>query len=238
MRRIVLLGAGNVGSHLAEGIAHLEGYTLYHHYSRRAGGRLEELPQDADLYLFALSDDALPTVWEAMPETSGVWMHTAGSVPLSALARYHERTGVLYPLQTFSTGRRIEWADVPIYYEGDEEARCLAEALSRHTAYASSEGRAKLHLSAVLAANYSNYLIGLAEDYLTEASFDPKALLPLLKEMVLKLETLPAREAQTGPAVRGDRAVIDRHLSMLSGHTRETYAFLAHQILERYGKIS
>lgn len=228
-RSVVLLGGGNVGSHLAKALRRLKGYRLVYHYMRSVGMRLEDLPTEADIYIFALSDTALEEVWQSMPPTRGVWIHTAGSVSLECMARYHEPCAVLYPLQTFSKARAIDWHDVPIYYEGDAEAESLAKALSGRVAYADSVGRAKLHLAAVLACNYSNHLIALAEEYLQSEGFDAKVLMPLLRETFAKLEVMPARKAQTGPAVRGDVHTIERHLSMLADrpHLAALYTHLA-----------
>lgn len=228
-KTVVLLGTGRLGSHLAKALRRVEGYRLVYHYGRSLGMRLEDIPRQADIYLFAISDEALPEVWVAMPETRGVWIHTAGSVSLERLTAYHQPAGVLYPLQTFTKGRAIDWASVPLYYEGDEEARFLAEALSEQSYYADSDGRGKLHLAAVFACNYSNYLISLAEDYLSSEGFEPKTLLPLLRETMVKLETLPAREAQTGPALRGDEATLTRHRHLLAERPalRELYDLLA-----------
>lgn len=233
-KTVVLLGGGNVATHLAKALRQLPGYRLVYHYMRSLGMKLEDIPPHADLYLFALSDAALPEVWQAMPSTRGVWIHLAGSVELSMMQSYHSACGVLYPLQTFSKKRPISWETIPIYYEGDTEAELLAGALSRHTAFADSQGRAKLHLAAVVACNFSNYLISLAEDYLQTEGFDPKSLMPLLAETFAKLESLPAREAQTGPAIRRDHTTLSRHLSMLpEGDMLAVYRLLSEQLLHR-----
>lgn len=236
-KRIVLLGGGNVGSHLARACSSLSGYSLIWHYERRKGMLLTDIPRDADLYIFALTDTALESVWQEMPPTGGVWIHVSGSTPLDSLTKYHADGAVLYPLQTFSRNRDIEWKHVPLYYEGHEEARLLAEALSTHTAFASSEGRRKLHLAAVLACNYSNYLVTLAEEYLSAEGFESKTLLPLLRETFQKLEALPASEAQTGPAIRGDRTIVEQHKDLLSGDTLAVYTLLAEQLLSRSKRI-
>lgn len=237
-KTVVLLGTGRLGSHLAKALRRVEGYRLVYHYGRSLGMRLEDIPRQADIYIFAISDAALPEVWASMPETRGVWIHTAGSVSLERLEAYHQPAGVLYPMQTFTKGRAIDWAEVPIYYEGDEEVRLLAEALSPQASYADSAGRAKLHLAAVLACNYSNYLVSLAEDYLAAEGFEPKALLPLLRETMEKLEKLPAHEAQTGPALRGDEATLERHRELLAGRPdlRQLYDLLAAGIQRQHNE--
>lgn len=236
MKRIVLLGTGHVAYHLAQGIAALEGFVLVQIYGRRPEAvqsllqalpyssavaySLDDLDPCADYYLFALSDRALPEVWRAMPPTRGLWVHTAGSVPLEAMLAHHHSCGVLYPLQTFSRTRPLDWRDLPLYIEGSTPEsyaalEALAIALSGRVAYADSEARGRLHLGAVLACNFTNHLIALAEEYLHAEGLEPKVLLPLVSEMVAKLHTMPALEAQTGPALRDDRPTIDRHLALL-----------------------
>lgn len=232
-KAVVLLGNGHVGSHLATAIGKLDGYHLLYHYTRSSGAKLSEIPLNADIYLFAISDTALSSVWQAMPITQGVWIHTAGSVSLAEMNTFHHKAGVLYPLQTFSKGKSLDWQEIPLYYEGHVEAQRLAEALSKYSYYSDSQGRKKLHLAAVIACNYSNYLVSLAEEYLQSEGFEPKAIMPLLREMLAKLEVLPARSAQTGPAIRGDKAIIDEHLNMLSGETREVYDLLSSKLLTR-----
>lgn len=236
-KTVVLLGAGNVASHLLKALKGLDGYRLVYHYIRSLGMKLCDLPRNADLYIFALSDTALPEVWAAMPPTRGVWLHLAGAVPMQAMQVYHQRCAVVYPLQTFSRGRHINWAEIPIYYEGDDEGKLLAEALSPKARHTDAEGRKRLHLAAVMACNYSNHLIALAEEYLAQEGFDPKCLLPLLRETFSKLEVMPARDAQTGPAQRRDLATIDSHLAILpEGHLRQLYTLLAQSIMDRPAK--
>lgn len=253
MKRIVLLGAGNVAYHLALGLRESTAYRVVQVYSRQrmradevvsllpgaeATDSLSEIMPDADIYLYALSDGALPAVWEAMPQTAGVWIHTAGSVALEAMQRVHGRSAVLYPLQTFSRGAELIWAEVPLFIEGSdaeslEECRALANALSPRISEASSADRGKLHLGAVLACNFTNHLIALGEEYLSVQGFEPKVLMPLIRETMRKLEHLPARVAQTGPAVRRDEATMARHLALLQDAPalQELYQRLSQSII-------
>ena len=91
----------------------------------------------------------------------------------------------------------------------------LASELSG-TCYAVDESRrAVLHLAAVFACNFGNAMNHIADDILKAEGMDLKMLLPLLQESLRKLQTLSPAEAQTGPAARGDRLVMEKHLSML-----------------------
>ena len=59
-------------------------------------------------------------------------------------------------------------------------------------------------------------------------------MMPLLKETLKKLSNVSPREAMTGPARRGDREVIRKHIEMLAGDDRKIYKILADRILEEY----
>ena len=257
----MLLGAGNVATHLARALHGLS--TSLGHcriteiYSPsgvsasslastlegevRSTSQLTELSQDADWYIFAVRDDALPSLWQALAgRTSGIWLHTSGSTPLEAMAEYHPQVGVLYPLQTFSKAKAIDFSTVPLYIEAGEgetlsHIHQLAESLSHEVHEATSAQRAILHVAAVFACNFSNHLVALAEELLTSHGLPQKALLPLLNETLEKLYTLPASEAQTGPAVRGDRQTLERHLCLLQGRPEleSLYRLLSEQIQSR-----
>ncbi|MDO4691369.1 MAG: DUF2520 domain-containing protein [Porphyromonadaceae bacterium] len=234
--KVVLLGTGNVAYHLAKRLSQLADFVLVQIYGRHldkarevaaaVGSQPEAIDQtkqiapDADYYIFSVSDSALPTVWDSMPPTSGIWLHTAGSVGLSLMQPYHTACGVLYPLQTFSRERLLEWSNLPIYIEAVDEAsrrpiEHLARALSPVVYEATSEQRQQIHLAAVLACNFVNHLLALSEEWMLSHALEPKALLPLIEETVAKVKELPAREAQTGPAKRGDCTTMLKHQTML-----------------------
>lgn len=238
MKDIVLIGAGRVATHLAQRICSSGGdYRLCCVYSRSLASAqalaarlpqpvpytitLAELPRQADIYLFALPDGALPQTWESMPPTGGIWAHTAGSVSLDVIRSWHPEAGVLYPLQTFSLERALNWEVLPIYIEGAtatsvSELKHLAQTLSSKVYHASSADRGHLHLSAVLACNFINHLLALAEEHLAEQGLDPKAIYPLVRETLAKAEAHSPRTVQTGPAVRQDEETIQRHLGLLA----------------------
>jgi predicted short-subunit dehydrogenase-like oxidoreductase (DUF2520 family) len=234
---IVLIGAGNVATHL--GLALKEkGFSIVQVYSRTAAAaetlgrrlqtahthRLEAIIRDADVYFFSVKDAALPLVLKNFPPVEGLCLHTAGSLPMdifrgSAATRY----GVFYPLQTFSRARALSFDHIPLCLEtGRTEDRPLLEhlarALSDTVLFLSSEQRKRLHLAAVFACNFTNHLCGVAAQMLEEQAMDWQLLLPLIDETAAKLHTLSPREAQTGPAVRRDAPVIDEQLELLKHH--------------------
>lgn len=257
--KIVLIGSGAVAEQLTAGLAQDLRYVFLQIYGRSLDRptalrsllsnssavqcitRLEEVDTDADIYLFSVVDDALPQLWQSMPHTSGLWLHTAGSVPLSAMAQYHDRVGVLYPLQTFSRGVQVDWSQIPLYIEASDaqsldQLHHLASALSPKVHLADSQQRTALHLSAVLACNFANHLWALAGQVLEEYRLPPDSLQPLIAETFRKTQTIPPALGQTGPARRGDHATMGRHLALLEDkpQLRELYQRLSESIARLY----
>lgn len=230
---IVLIGAGNLATNL--GYAFMQnGLPLRAVYSRTktsasllgnrlnvpATDRLEELPEDADLYVYAVKDDALESLATRMHAPQALHVHTAGSISLQVFGD-KPRCGVLYPLQTFSRDRHVAFHNIPVFVEGNtpEATQCLravAEEISTRVYEADSVQRARLHLAAVFACNFANRMYAIADDLIRGAGLPFDVLLPLIDETAAKVHELAPAEAQTGPAVRYDRKVMDRHKAMLS----------------------
>lgn len=183
---------------------------------------LESVPE-ADVYLVMLSDDALVQLAPAIVKgrEKALFLHTAGSVPMDLWKEAGaQRYGVLYAMQTFSKGAVIDWPEVPVFVEGcnPDELRIvasLASALSGKVTELSSEGRKKLHLAAVFTCNFSNHMYAIAQKLLATEGVPFSVMLPLVRETARKVETMSPENAQTGPAIRGDRKVMDQHLELL-----------------------
>lgn len=232
---VTIIGAGNLGSHLAEGLHHA-GCHVHQVFSRKrpkaeqvCQGKdaqpvvhLDEIDSDADLYLLAVSDDAVREVANHLDHVLSreVFVaHTAGSVGSDVLAAWQHH-GVFYPLQTFTRGRPVEWRTVPIVLNGStpemqETLHDFAHKLSDREVYLSDEKRAILHLSAVIANNFANHMFSIAESVVADHDLDFDLLTPLIQETVRNITETSPRDTQTGPARRGDQEIIDTHLELL-----------------------
>ena len=251
-KQIVFIGAGNVATHLSKAVKKA-GFQTLQVFSRSIDSAqslalqlkcdfttdITSVRTDADLYFFAVADDALPAILAVMPPNNGLWIHTAGSVPMDVFRGYTKRYGVLYPLQTFSKEREKNLSEVSLFIEAnaaeDEELLChLAGCLSKNVAVMSSEKRKYLHLAAVFACNFSNHLYTLAALILEKQGIDWRLLQPILIETVAKYNEMPPEKAQSGPAVRGDRTIIQQHLSMLEDEQmRNLYSLISESINKR-----
>ena len=181
----------------------------------------------ADLYLLAVPDAAVPELLRTLPWPAKAQVaHLAGALPLAVFEVAPQvRGGVLYPLQTFSPGRAIDWPTVPLFVEAADaaaEAKLLAVAhsLSTRVALLDSTQRLQLHLGAVFASNFTNHVLGIAHTLLAEAELDFALLAPLVRETVDKaLAAHPTPFAvQTGPAARHDAPTLAAHTTALAAH--------------------
>lgn len=232
--KVVFIGAGNLATRLSQEMQRA-GLTVSQVYSRTAAhaselaGRLgtewttspELIFAEADLYVFSVKDTALQPLLSTMKPNGGLWVHTAGSMPLDIFKGYNDRYGVLYPLQTFSKERPVDFRKVPFFLETVSEAdgallREVAGRLSDDVRFLSSEKRRYLHLSAVFACNFVNRMYALAGGILEKEGIPFDVLLPLIDETAAKVHAMKPVEAQTGPAVRYDENVINKQLAMLN----------------------
>ncbi len=253
--RIVLIGAGNVATSIG-GALKAAGHEISALYSRTEQSAkelseklrvpyttsLNKLPHDADIYISMLKDDAL---MQLAPEIvalnrKALFVHTAGSLPLSLWKDAGaEKYGVLYPMQTFSKGKRVDIQNVPLFVEGSseqvlQEIMHMAKSLSQKVKELDSESRKRLHIAAVFACNFTNRMYAISNVLLEESGVDFKVMLPLIEETAEKVATLPPSQAQTGPAIRGDVRVMDSHLESLKSHPdfAEIYKLMSDNILK------
>lgn len=229
---IVLIGTGNLAEQLALALAE-SGAGLVQIYGRNEA-RARELgalchtpytsnPEEvvaADLYLVAVSDRAVGEVTRPLPIPEGALVaHTAGSIPIETLP--HTRRGSFYPFQTFTRGRRVDFREIPIFSEASDAEgldllKRVAHRLSERVFEADCEQRRRIHLAGVFACNFVNSLYGVGEELMAGAGFGFEELKPLIGEAARKaMEAEHPCQVQTGPAVRGDRAVLEGHLRLI-----------------------
>jgi predicted short-subunit dehydrogenase-like oxidoreductase (DUF2520 family) len=246
---IVFIGAGNLATHLAT-VMHQKGMHIVQVYSHTAENAavlakqlgcdstsgLKQLNPTADLYVFALKDAFLLEVLAQIAPNNGLWVHTAGSVPMDIFAPYASRYGVLYPMQTFSKQRKVNFNEIPLFLEANSEKeeeilKQIAYSITPNIQILSSERRKALHLAAIFACNFTNHCYTLAANLLKEQDVPFEILLPLIQETAEKVLSMPPHTAQTGPAIRYDQNVIESHLqSLTSPNLKNIYQLMSASI--------
>lgn len=232
--KLVIIGQGNVGTNLYEGFRR-KGIDTTLCSSR---GTLEDIPNTADVYIYAVRDNALAEVVNRVHvQTRALHLHTSGTMPIDIFGEDKPHAGILYPFQSFSKSHLIEdFSHIPFIIEArgiDDIAAVysLALLLSTHIIEANQADRERLHVAGVFVNNFSNQMYSIAEDLLHGTHIPFQTLLPLIDETAQKVHTLSPREAQTGPARRGDIAVMEHHLSLLSDDdTKQIYQLLSQRI--------
>jgi len=234
--KIGLIGLGNAGSQLAR-VLHRKHLGLQAVFSRDAqkvektGKRmrifytneLEEFPQDLDLYILAVPDGVIAEVAEQLSKIikSGGVVHVSGSQPSTILSPFFQKFGVFYPLQTLTKGRRVKFRNIPICIEAkdkelNQQLLDLGRAISDHVHFIDDAERAWLHVAAVMVNNFTNHLYALAEKLTEDHDLPFDLLRPLILETAEKVQKLDPKQAQTGPAARGDQETIEKHLRKLA----------------------
>ena len=245
--KIVLLGSGNVATHLGRSFK-MAGQDIVQVYSRDPQNahqladslgadtveNLSDITKNADLYIIAVKDDAIRQVAHALSLSDQLVIHTSGSTDLNVLDGVSERTGVFYPLQTFSKLKAIDFRQIPITIEGNSKEvtstlRGIADRLSEKVIELNSIQRRTLHMAAVFACNFTNHMYTLASELLKTQNLDFDLLRPLIAETAFKIQLNDPADMQTGPAVREDFNTLDKQKTLLAHDA---------SVLELFEKIS
>ena len=252
MITVVLLGAGNVAFHLFKALKNAKNIEVIQWYNRSTQNiyqfqnetdicdNINDL-KDADLYIIAVSDDAIAKISKELPFENKLVVHTSGSVNVYDMDKKNRR-GVFYPLQTFSKDVEIDFKDVPICIEVLNKSdapflKSIAQSINSPFYKINTEQRQTLHLAAVFVNNFSNQLYRIAHEISDIKSIDFNILKPLISETANKVQHVSPYLAQTGPAIRNDKKTINRHLKALEKDIhKDIYKLLTKSIKETHGK--
>ena len=253
MVSIVIIGSGNVAQHLITAFLQSNEIELIQVFSRQKESvshlissdkivsEYEEI-KDADLYLIAVSDNAIADVSTKLPFENRLVVHTSGSMPMEILDSKNRR-GVFYPLQTFTKNKPVDFKEIPICLEAENEKdfktiETVAKTISSVVQSISSEQRKALHVAAVFVCNFVNQLYKIGNEICEENQLSFELLKPLIIETAQKIIHLSPENAQTGPAKRNDSETINTHLNFLSDENqKEIYKLLTKSIIDDGKKL-
>jgi len=245
-----MIGAGNVSTHISRHFLSA-GQQISCIYSRSeesaqrlsaelgvsGNSDMEKVPAEADFFIFCVPDPAVVELARQFKGRKGIWLHTAGALPMEVFEGLSDEFGVLYPLQSLSRDRTIQKGHIPFLMEASsplvmDKLTALANSITEKVEKADSPTRLKVHLAAVFANNFSNHMVHVAQEILKEANLDAGMLDLLLEETFNKLREMDSFSAQTGPAVRGDRETMNKHRELLRDHPEweKLYTFISRDI--------
>lgn len=250
--RITIIGSGNVATHMGAAFKNaghriVQVYSptmqnaamLAYHVGAEAINDMAAINTETDLFIIAVKDDAIMDVAKQLAPYNKPMVHTSGATSISALEIFTNNCGVFYPLQTFSKIRELNFLNVPICIEGADDditnqLQQLAQTISNKVYKVSTGQRKILHLAAVFACNFPNYLYHVAEQLLNQNQLDFNIIRPLIDETAQKVQQASPAKVQTGPAVRGDQKTMQAHLELLDNNAdlQAVYRMLSQAIIK------
>lgn len=253
---IVFIGSGNVATQLGLALKSAK-HNIVQVYSKqsknantfakllkcKAAATLKSIDTTADLYIIAIKDDEIKTIAKQLQLKNKIVVHTSGSITMSAIQGTSANIGVFYPIQTISKSKTTDFKNVPICIEANNKATLailnkLAKSISTSIHTITSEQRKQIHLAAVFACNFANYLYTVAEDILHKQKLPLRLLYPLIEETAKQISKQSPSLLQTGPAKRNDKKVMQQHIKQLGGNKAliQVYKLMSKQIAESVSK--
>ena len=252
--RLSFIGTGNVASHLMNAFhaAHHEiveivskDFNNANHYAQlyqaKSIAEPNQLNDEVDFIFICVNDSNIESIANELKDFKSCIVHTAGSVNIDVLISTHHSSAVIYPLQTFSKNKHIEYSKIPFFVECQDanirsKIKDLLDSIDANMLLADSKQRMSLHIAAVFACNFSNHLYSIAADILKENNLDFNVLSSLIQETVDKVQILDPHDAQTGPAKRQDLNTLAKHLEFLKNNESyfSVYQLLSEQIKQKH----
>jgi predicted short-subunit dehydrogenase-like oxidoreductase (DUF2520 family) len=252
--RVCLIGAGNLATQLGLALSE-NGHQIVQVWSRtiRSAAALSSrlkcqytteislICTDPDIYIIAISDNALESLLSKRLWGSVMVVHTAGSLPMNLLASYCTNFGVFYPCQTFSINRKIKFDQIPVCIEANTPDNLsilskLAQSISHDVRNFDSGQRQQIHLAAVFVCNFVNHFYAIGAGLLNEKGIDFEIIKPLIIETASKIVNHSPESSQTGPALRNDKIIMDKHMVALDNHPdlKNLYSLISERIFQSY----
>jgi predicted short-subunit dehydrogenase-like oxidoreductase (DUF2520 family) len=249
---VVLIGAGNLATNLGKALCQASVRILQVWSRTEASARMlakelgcphttdaGRIERGAGLYIISVRDDAVIELTPRLSLENALVVHTSGSLPMEVLKNVSLNYGVFYPLQTFSRQRTTPFAGIPLCIEANNPLNLallegLARKLSNQVFEIDTRQRLILHLAAVFACNFPNFLYVTASDILAPHGLSFDLLKPLIRETTAKVQEASPSEVQTGPAIREDMEIIEKHLRLLEGNAdyERIYRLLSENIIK------
>mgnify|MGYP001203976397 CR=1 FL=1 len=251
--QLVILGTGNVATVLGKTFQ-AKGHSIVGVWGRDAAAAKElaaslhataydsiaALPKDADAYMIAVADPAIPAIAAQLNVGDQLVFHCGGAVSKDLLLHCSKNYGVLWPVHMIRKGQNLPDA-FPVVVDANnakalQQLEVLAAALTQTLLYADDAKRSRMHMLTAAAVNFSNHLLHLVWQHAAAHDIDPHFLLGILDNMLKGLQQHVPSAQQAGPAYRGDLNKLQEQLAALKDDPalQEVYAFMSQQILNTY----
>ncbi|MBQ6067889.1 MAG: DUF2520 domain-containing protein [Bacteroidales bacterium] len=232
--RISFIGSGNVATHLALAMRQ-RGHVVAQIWSRNLqhaqalANRVEAQPIDdlslldtkANVYILAVSDDALFDIAPLLHLGNAVVVHTSGATSMDILKDTSTRYGVVWSPQSFVRDVAIEYNELPFCIEGcDKDTEDYIEEfigmISTHIYRTTHQQRQYLHLASVFVNNFTNGIYAVAQQLCWQHNVPFEILYPIINTTAKRIQWGDVRYQLTGPAIRGDEKTLATHRQLLA----------------------
>lgn len=248
--QVTIIGSGNIATVLGT-ILLEKGHVVHEVYSRNSENaihlakklaaspvpELAALDLHSDLYLLAVTDDAIETVAGQLSLGDKLLVHTAGSVSKDVLKKASSAYGVLWPMRMVRKSMTT-LEPVTIVVDGNSETvtrkiETIATVFSPMVTRADDTMRGRMHMLAAFTANFSNHLYHLAFRYCQSEGIDFSLFYSIIRETAEAIQQQDPASLQAGPASRGDRQTMERHIDLLQQYPQlqHMYRFMSRSIM-------
>lgn len=252
---VVLIGAGNIAHVLGRELVRSghriqaiwnrsseKGKALAEELGANYVTSLDQIPKNADLYVLAVTDIAIPELVDSIKIERGILVHTAGSVSIKLLSAAASHYGVIWPMKMIrSSMKKLGSCTIIVDGESDdtiEKLKQIIQPFAERVATADDQIRLKMHLIAAITSNFSNHIYQLAADYCEKEGIDFSLFYPIIEATAIQIQTNKPEEVQAGPAFRGDKVTIEKHRSLLTENPSlsRIYDEISKSILQKFGR--
>jgi predicted short-subunit dehydrogenase-like oxidoreductase (DUF2520 family) len=192
---------------------------------------LADLAAESELLLIAVSDRAIPSCADAIPETEALVFHASGAL-LSLRGGFS-----LHPLKSLPpVGQPSDLEGTLLVFEGEHKrtAKLIAAAVGARFAELAPEQKSLYHAAAVFGSNYVAASLDIAQRLMERVGLADvrEDLVALALSAIENWRNHTDAKRFTGPAVRGDEAVLREHLKALRDDPQlaEIYELLAREL--------
>ena len=206
--------------------------------------KISKISKNSDLYLVAVSDDSYMDLLKNIPLKNKLIVHTSGSLVSEMLNSFSNRWGCIYPLQTIKKNQLVEWNNIPFFVEASNvnDLKLLTNfCIANNLQYSvkNSSQRNQIHIAAVATNNFIYFLLSTIKEYCDKNEINFKTLKPLMDKSLNNILNFPAHQLQTGPAIRKDLKLIERHLESLKTEEdfKDIYQLFSEKILKKHHEL-
>ena len=211
-------------------------------YSTLVYSSLQDIKDKEGHFCFmAVKDTAITEIAAQLSFKHTTLIHTAGASSLQLLGKQTIHSGIFWPVYSILGDNLKAIKNIPVAIQGNKpqvenDILDIAKSITDKAFIANDVQRAHLHLAAVFANNFSNHLMAVAQEICMKQHLSFDYLQPIVEQTFERLKTEPAKNLQTGPAIRDDKMTMQKHIDLLKSNTEWAliYQSLSNSIRKMY----